>query len=276
MDPYLEAADIWPDFRDALAAEIRANLNQHLPAPYYARLEIRPEIGVVDAEQGTSYQRRIVPDVSVVRQPDRQSAQQSVATLELPRDEVSQSIEINVPSEDGKHAFVEIRDSRRGHRLVTLIEIVSPANKLLGLDRTSYLQKHHEVYQSDASLVEIDLLRGGERLLHNALVADAMAQLQPQPEYLILVNRAWLRAGRVSYQAFPVALREMLPCVPVPLREGEPEVLLDLQYVFYRVYDSGPYRRGAIDYADAPQPPLRPEDAAWAGQLLRDHGLLPA
>jgi hypothetical protein len=41
-------------------------------------------------------------------------------------------------------------------------------------------------------------------------------------------------------------------------------------------YDSGPYRRGAIDYADAPQPPMRAEDAAWARERLRDHGLFPA
>src|SRR5690349_11532214 len=66
MDPYLEAPDIWPDFRDAFAGEIRAELNQTLPAPYYARLEMRPEVGIV--EDG-GYQRRIVPDVAVVRPP---------------------------------------------------------------------------------------------------------------------------------------------------------------------------------------------------------------
>src|SRR5262249_38963893 len=48
MDPYLEAPDIWPDLHDALAGEIRAALNNSLPAPYYARLEMRPEVGIVD------------------------------------------------------------------------------------------------------------------------------------------------------------------------------------------------------------------------------------
>ncbi len=47
MDPYLESPDIWPDFHDALASEIRAVLNQTLPPPYYARLEMRPEVGIV-------------------------------------------------------------------------------------------------------------------------------------------------------------------------------------------------------------------------------------
>ena len=48
MDPYLEAPHIWPDLHDALAAEIRNDLNQTLPTPYYARLEMRPELGIIE------------------------------------------------------------------------------------------------------------------------------------------------------------------------------------------------------------------------------------
>ena len=43
MDPYIEAADIWPDFHHALATEIRSELNQLLPPRYYAQFETRPE-----------------------------------------------------------------------------------------------------------------------------------------------------------------------------------------------------------------------------------------
>ena len=71
MDPYLEAPDIWPDFHDALAGEIRGALNQTLPAPYYARLEMRPEVGIV--EDG-GYTRRIVPDVALVRRSPHETA----------------------------------------------------------------------------------------------------------------------------------------------------------------------------------------------------------
>ena len=46
MDPYLEAPDIWPDLHHALAAEMRSELNQRLPSPFYARLEMRPELGI--------------------------------------------------------------------------------------------------------------------------------------------------------------------------------------------------------------------------------------
>jgi hypothetical protein len=43
---------------------------------------------------------------------------------------------------------------------------------------------------------------------------------------------------------------------------------LDLQYVFNRTHDTGPYRRGAVDYsAPPPAPRLSAEDAAWAAEL---------
>src|SRR6266404_5554762 len=100
MDPYLEAPDIWPDFHDHLASEIGAHLNQILPPQYFARLEMRPEIGI--------------SEVRVVREPFR-------------------------------HHYIEIREADREHKLITLIEILSPSNKRHGPDRECYEQKQQEV-----------------------------------------------------------------------------------------------------------------------------------
>jgi hypothetical protein len=67
-----------------------------------------------------------------------------------------------------------------------------------------------------------------------------------------------------------VSLRDWLPCIPVPLKENENEVTLDLQFAFNRAYDSGPYRRGAVDYhSPPPEPPMDDENAAWAAELTR-------
>lgn len=219
MDPNLESPDVWPDSQQALAVEISRDLNRTLPRPYYARLVMRPEIGIVE-------------------------------------------------DEPLRHHSVEIRDGSRGHALVTLIEILSPSNKRPGPDRRSYEAKQKDVLESDTSLVEIDLLRGGERLIGGPLIVESVGRLAPQPDYVVGVSRAWERGAELDYELFPIRLEDPLPCVPVPLREGEAEVPLDLQYAFNLVYEGGPYARGAVDYGAPPDPPLRPELAGWAADCL--------
>ena len=270
MDPYLEALDIWPDLHDALAGEIRNELNQALPAPYYARLEMRPEVGIVEEE---GIRQRIVPDIVVVRHPypPREPDGGGTAVLTQARREISRWIEYAIPTDPIRHHFVEIRDSLRGHKLITLIEILSPSNKRAGPDHEAYESKQREVLESDASLIELDLLRGGRRILPVPVLDAMIRNLKPPPTYLVLVNRAWRRSrGLAAYQVFPVGLREWLPCIPVPLKQDEDDVLLDLQMVFNRAYDTGPYRRGAVDYSAPPPPPaLGDEDAAWAAERTR-------
>jgi hypothetical protein len=266
MDPYVEAPDQWPDFHDRLAGQVSTDLNATLPAPYYARLEMRPEIGI--AGHGKAV-RRIVPDVAVARSPSA-SAGGAVAVLDAPRTTISASKTVTVQSEPIRHAYVEVRDSKRGRQLVTLIEIVSPSNIQPGEDRAAYLQKQREILDSEASLVELDLLCGGERLLSNPFLADAILRLEPVPDYLVLVNRAWQRIGAdKAYQVFPILLAEPRPCVSIPLRQGQTETPLDLQYAFQRAYDSGPYRRGMVDYDAPPEPALASDWAMWAEERIR-------
>ena len=166
-----------------------------------------------------------------------------------------------------RHHFVRICDASRNHHLVTLIDILSPSNKRSGKDRLAYRRKQTEILDSDANLIEIDLLRAGERVPAALEVEMLLDNMQPPADYLVVVNRAW---NRLKFQLFPATLREWLPCFPVPLKEGEPEVLLDLQFVFNRAYDTGPYRRGAIDYSTTPRPPLIGEDAVWAAERVAE------
>jgi hypothetical protein len=275
MDPWLESPSIWPDLHDRLANDISIHLNLVLPRPYYARLEARPQVEAIDIEQETASSRRIIPDVTVLSSKQRLASNGGVAVLDA-RTTVSPFVEVEYPSEPIQHKFVEIRDPRHGHKLITLIEIASPANKRHGEERELYEKKFGETYQSDASIIEIDLLRGGERILHDALLEAHISLLKPPADYLVLVNRSWRRKKGLSYQVFPFGLRDPLPCIPVPLREPEAEVLLDLQVVFQKSYDGGPYRRGAVNYAEPPDPPLRHEDVIWAHERLMAAGLVPA
>jgi hypothetical protein len=151
---------------------------------------------------------------------------------------------------------------------VTLIEIASPASKGPGADRRAYEAKQQEILDSHTSLIELDLLRGGQPLIGGAAVIESARGLQPRADYLVAVNRAWQRGAELDYELFPFALKAPLPCIPVPLREGEREVPLDLQYAFNQAYDGGPYARGAVHYHRPPDPPVPPELADWLATCL--------
>lgn len=282
MDPYLEDHGVFPDLHQSLASAVRDALNGLLPARYYAKLESRPEIGITDDTHTT---RPVVPDVAVLHAPPVRPKRpgdavavleevKEVAGDEEPGVRPARSYEVSIRGDAVPHVLVEVRDSVSDHRLVTLVEIVSPSNKRAGPDREAYVRKQQDVLRTDANTVEIDLLRAGRHPFARAALADFVAQVEPPRDYLVLVSRYWRRlTGVVGYQIYPVGVREPLPQFYVPLREHEEEVLLDLQSIFDRVYDNGPYRRGAVDYTTAPTPPLGESDAAWADGLLRRAGL---
>ncbi|MEW5988279.1 MAG: DUF4058 family protein [Chloroflexota bacterium] len=271
MDPYLEAPDIWLDFHERLASVISETLNEQLPEPYYSRLQMRPEVGVV-LQAGVP--QRIIPDVTVVRYPTPPlSPGVAVASaVAEPPTPVAQGMTVRIHTDLLRHPFVEIRDVSRGHQLVTLIEIVSPSNKHPGPDRRAYETKQREVLESDANLVEIDLLRSGRRLLPYPELEEAVYHLGCN--YLILLNRFRQRMDTwMDYILHPIDVRESLPCISIPLAGDDPDVPLDLQAVFHLIYQRALYRR-IVDYSTPPDPPLADEDAAWAAERLRASVLL--
>ena len=124
-----------------------------------------------------------------------------------------------------------------------------------------YAEKRGRVLASRSNLVEIDLLRGGPRL--SALGAPEGF------DYGILVARA---ETRPSAQLIPFGVRDPIPEFRLPLGPGDPEITVSLASVFNSVYEIGRYTM-RIDYADAPEPPLRPEDEEWSDRLLRQSEL---
>lgn len=265
MDPYLEGPGYWPAVHHAMAIEIRNALNRELPASYYADVEMRPELGIVADDGEEEPNKVIVPDVVLLKRP-RPDGGGGVAVAGSKSRAVSKWVEFDaLPREPSRHFYLEIREAKRGHKLITLIEILSPSNKRNGPDRIAYEAKQRQVLESDVNLIEIDLLRAGRRVFGSPALERAFSLLSPTPDYAVLVSPAWNRNGpHLGYIAYPWTIREPLPCIGVPLRVEEPFVALDLQDAFRLAYDGGPYRRGAVDYGQPPEAPLQGEDAAWA------------
>jgi hypothetical protein len=154
-----------------------------------------------------------------------------------------------------RQAFITIR-TRNYHDVVTVIELLSPWNKAAGDGRTEYLVKRTNVFASRAHLVELDLLRGGERL-------PTIEPLKPADYFAFVLRREMLPKGAV----YAWSLREPLPTVPIPLAAGDADVPLNLQIAFTTTYDRAGYDY-SLDYRRPPDPPLTQVDAEWAARLL--------
>jgi hypothetical protein len=146
---------------------------------------------------------------------------------------------------------------RAENRVVTAIEILSPCNKTEGPDRNAYLAKRNGYLAAGVNLVELDLLRAGQR--------PPLGEPPPDPSaYYVLVCRG-TRPEETGF--WPVGLRDRLPDFPLPLDPEEPDILISLQNLFDGCYDGGRFAR-RIDYSAPPPVPLPDADAAWARELL--------
>ncbi len=248
MDPFLEDADHWRGFHNLLAAEILRRLNPLLVPKYYADIEVHEALE--DVVIGRTH--HIYPDVAVLeRQPEVVSPQQvltATATVAAP---ITRAIEI---PEQFKLRAVRIYETAT-NLLITTIEILSPANKN-GEGLREYQRKRSRLLRSDIHLVEIDLLRGGQR------PGREIAEPPLETDYVVVVNRADQQDVRTS-EIWPLAINETLPKIPIPLTPPDTDVILDLAVVFQQIY-SDAYYGLRIDYtAEIPAPKLRPKMATW-------------
>ena len=255
MDPYLERPDIFPDFHDSFITYLREHLQASLPAPYFAAIGRRVWIEMA--------RRSVGPDIHVIHSRPRGSARAEPAgTLSV----ATPPVAVHVAHDEFREPLIELYTSdERGKRLVTSLEVLSLSNKTPGAHgRDLYVRKQKELLTSEVHLVEIDLLRGGEHVTAVPL-EDARAACGAF-DYHVSIHRF---DDLETFFVYPILLEDRLPTIAIPLLPGDPSVPLDLQAVLDRCYDAGPYVR-EIDYeGDAPVPPLRPEQAAWAAGVLK-------
>lgn len=254
MDPYLEGY-LWGDVHGRLAGRISIQLAPLIEPRYVARMTTRIVTGYDDDGDPNS----IFPDTEVIeaRRPlptiDWEARLLATPSISPPTLELPAPLLVNVPI-----TSVEIRDTK-GNILVTSIEILSPVNKREPGIR-EYRRKRDRVLGADAHLLEIDLLRRGERPISGLEL--------PNAPYFIFLTRT--RSPRVS--VWSLQFQDPLPVIPLPLKHPDPDVPLDLATAFQTIYDEARYHL-SLDYREDPTPPLRGNDAAWADTLLREKGM---
>jgi hypothetical protein len=215
MDPFLEAADLWPDFHRHLIGVLHQIIVPRLADRYDAPL------------------RR------------RQYTAGNAGAVE-PR------------AED----FIEVRERASG-KPVTLLDVLSPANKATDAGRRAYLASSQEGREAGANLVEVDLILQGSPTL------DYSRDGLPSWNYAVTVSRA---TQPERYEIYTATLRKRLPRFRLPLSADDRDTVVDLQTAFTRCYDDGSFST-SVDYEPEPPPPLGEEDGHWLDEILTLKGL---
>lgn len=255
MDPYLEG-EMWQEFHETFAGEIRAQLMPQLRPKYVALLAKRyvldrPGLGIMQPTE-----RYVYPDVHVVKPAQSThsplSVYSGVAVMEP-------TIEVQSPMlEEVPVLSIEIRDVAE-RRLVTLIEILSPVNKR-GEGAREYAQRRLELMQTSTHLLEIDLLCQGRRI--------QLLQDPPPAPYYIYLSRV---QRRPYTQLWALPLQNPLPRIPVPLLPPDSDVPLDLQAVLTACFTLVGYEE-LLDYQAKPPAGLSEEEKIWVIETLYQQG----
>lgn len=255
MDPYLEQPAFWSSFHSRLIVAIADTLALVLRPKYYIEVETRSYMDIPEGELLIG-----IPDAVVLKdsQVDRYafeqtfSARSSVA-LKRPPLPVTLPMPIEI-----RERYLEIRNVSDG-TVITVIEILSPANKRKGKGRNTYEAKRLAVLGSASHLVEIDLTRDNPPLPINSS--------RELSDYYVLVSIA---SQRPSAQLYSFSMKESFPDFLMPLIDADEAVRVDMQSVFEGVCERASYDL-RIDYTQPiPPPALSAADQEWVKGLLSD------
>ena len=173
-----------------------------------------------------------------------------------------QALFTSILREEHEEEFIEIRQRGDG-KLVTLIEVVSPANKTTAEGRKAYLCKREECRIARCNVVEIDIVLQGKPMLEYS--RDGL----PEWDYAVTVTRS---TQPERHEIYTSTLQKKLPRFRLPLAPDDRDTVLDLQATFTRCFDQGDFA-GMIHYERDPAIRLSDEQRNWLGEFLKQQGL---
>ncbi|MBI1831648.1 MAG: DUF4058 family protein [Planctomycetes bacterium] len=259
MDPFLESRSDFPSLHNAMITYMQEHLQGKLPERYYAKSGERIWVDV---------SRWIEPDIHIGQARGTKPSQSSVATLV--KETPVRPIIVTIPHDEQTEPYLEIFKKHGDKtRLVCSIEILSLTNKTPGeKGQNLYRRKQRDILRRKVHLVEIDLLRAGRHT--TAVALDWAKEDAGDFDYHVCVRRF----NRFEeFEVYPILMRQALPTVAIPLLPADGDIAVDLQAIFQRAYDAGPYSR-ALDYrTDTIDPPLTKEQDTWLRGMLKKAGV---
>jgi hypothetical protein len=243
INPYIEAQGYWPDFHSKFLNYLQEAVGDRLPDAYEARLDERVQLSSGDPDTPG---RLVRPDLALTHRPGRAAAPGATALLE------PETIPTLI-ADDERVPFLKILH-RPDRTLVTIVELLSPANKTEP-DRRDYIARRNAILRQPVHLVELDFLKAGHRL---------PLRRPPRPaDFHALVGRHETRPDSLVYSW---SLRDCLPVLPIPLLAPDPDLPIPLADVYATAFDRGRYAR-SIDRSQPLPTPWADDDRSWAAAL---------
>lgn len=236
MDPYLEGYR-FHDFHNSLISTCKRLLTPQLVPRYVPFIESYTVLDNNDRSTGIDI---MYPDLGVFIGKDDKVEEPS-AVYEIKHKFTPPTMKVDAEEEFGlRIPYLEIRD-KGNNKLVTVIEMLSPINKRTA-GRAAYREKCDKLHAAGVHLLEIDLLRRGERAFKNQALKNA--------HYGVRL----FRGNGKDVDIWTIDIKDTLPVLPVPLLESDSDAVLDLGKAFDLVYTESLYDR-IIEYDETPPPP---------------------
>ena len=253
MDPYLEHPHIWPGFHNRLITHMADDLAGRLPSNYRIDIQERTEIATVhDSDTSPPY---VIPDALLMEASAALGRREAGVTTVAVPPENGVAVRVAMP-EEVRVAWLYVQ-RMPDWKVVTVVEVLSPTNKIRGEGRENYLRKRAEFLNSRVSLVEIDLLRRWEPM--------PLETVAPLSHYRILVCRGWQRPNAVLY---PFSVEQDIPKFTLPLQPGDDEPEVDLGALVSETHRRGRYGQIAGYANRPPAPAFAAEVQTWVDSRL--------
>jgi hypothetical protein len=170
----------------------------------------------------------------------------------------------SVIREEHSEEYIEIR-SRADGRLVTLVDAVSPANRITPAGRAAYLATRRQALAARAGAVEVDLVTQGKPTL------DFSREGLPEYDHAVTVTRS---SAPDRYEIYTATVMKRLPKFKLPLLADDRDTVLDLQVAVARAYDLGNFGKH-LAYSDPLPKDVGISDAGrdWVRDWLRQQNV---
>jgi uncharacterized protein DUF4058 len=210
--PPLSARRHWHAFHNAWATYLAADLNQRLPAGYFAEANVQfgIEIDVATFEEASLASSRVSADLQ--RAGSGEGWVAPSPTLTVPISILTDVVEVLVFNQEA------------GPTLAGAIELVSPANKDRPAHRDAFVFKCAAYLQQGVGLVVVDVVTDRRANLHEELLMRLRVEKveSRETELYAAAYRPVKHDEQTSLDIWlePLAVGEALPTIPLWLRGG--------------------------------------------------------